>query len=124
MKTAVKNNIESIKEWFDELTTADQVEAHNIYAREQSSDDEIHSNDDDFFNTYFENRTLEAVRAVCYGEYKYTDEYVVFNGYGNLESFNNPEDHISVGEIAADILENPENYEHMIELEETEEETE
>lgn len=44
-------------------------------------------NDEDFFNTYFENRVDEAVRAVCYGDYNYTDEYVRFNAYGNLESF-------------------------------------
>lgn len=45
-------------------------------------------NDDDFFNLYFENNTIEAVRAVCYGNYKYTDEYVKFNNYGNIESYN------------------------------------
>ena len=43
-------------------------------------------NDKDFFDTYFYQDPDEAVRAVCYGDYKYTDEYVKFNGYGNLES--------------------------------------
>lgn len=29
----------------------------------------------------------DAVRAVCYGDYNYMDDYVRFNVYGNLESF-------------------------------------
>lgn len=45
-------------------------------------------NDEEFFNMYFENNVDEAVRSVCYGNYKYRDEYVKFNAYGNLESAN------------------------------------
>lgn len=45
-------------------------------------------NDDEFFEIYFGDKPLEAVRAVCYGEYNYTDEYVKFDSYGNLESCN------------------------------------
>lgn len=43
-------------------------------------------NDEDFFNTYFENKPDEAVRAAFYGDYRYMDEYVIVNGHGNLES--------------------------------------
>lgn len=43
-------------------------------------------NDEDFFNTYFDGNPMEAVRAAQYGDYNYTDDYVRFNGYGNLES--------------------------------------
>ena len=45
-------------------------------------------NDDEFFNTFFYNNPTEAVRAAYYGDYKYCDDYVRFNGYANLESFN------------------------------------
>lgn len=45
-------------------------------------------NDEDFFNIYFENKPDEAVRAVCYGNYKYTEEFVILNAYGNLVSAN------------------------------------
>ena len=45
-------------------------------------------NDEEFFNMYFENNPDEAVRCVCYGNYKYMDEYVKFNAYGNLVSAN------------------------------------
>lgn len=43
-------------------------------------------NDENFFDTYFNGRPMEAVRAASYGEYNYNDEYVKFNAYGNLES--------------------------------------
>ena len=45
-------------------------------------------NDDDFFAMTFGTNVLDAVRAVCYGDYNYSDDYVRFNAYGNLESAN------------------------------------
>jgi len=47
-----------------------------------------YENDEEFFNMFFEGRIDEAVRATYYGDYRYTDEYVRFNGYGNLDSVN------------------------------------
>ncbi|MGV3127684.1 hypothetical protein ACEE74_11910, partial [Streptococcus orisratti] len=44
-------------------------------------------NDEEFFKVYFRDDPLKAVQAVCFGEYTYSDEYVRFDGYGNLESF-------------------------------------
>ena len=49
---------------------------------------EYWNNDDDFFNTFFYNNPTEAVRSAYYGDYNYCEEYVKFNGYGNLVSFN------------------------------------
>ena len=49
---------------------------------------EYWDNDEEFFNTYFYNNPTEAVRASYYGDYNYCDDYVRFNGYGNLESAN------------------------------------
>ena len=43
-------------------------------------------NDEEFFNTYFEGKPMEAVRASYYGYYKFMDDYVKINVYGNLES--------------------------------------
>ena len=43
-------------------------------------------NCENFFDTYFNGRPMEAIRATSYGKYNYNDEYVKFNGYGNLES--------------------------------------
>lgn len=45
-------------------------------------------NDEEFFNIFFGINTMDAVRAVCFGDYRYNDEFVKFDGYGNLESVN------------------------------------
>ena len=47
----------------------------------------FYENDEDFFNTFFTDNPMEVARATFYGNYKYCDQYVRFNGYGNLESF-------------------------------------
>jgi len=124
MKNYIPKTIEDITEYLNELTTSELVIIHNEYCQSTNmNDEEIYNNDEEFFEIFFEGKVLDAVRAVSYGEYKYTDDYVLFNGYGNLESFNNPTDRVDIAAIAADILENEGNYSN-IELEEPEEETE
>lgn len=43
-------------------------------------------NDEEFFNTFFEGEPMKAVRAAVYGDYHYMNDYVKFDGYGNLVS--------------------------------------
>lgn len=43
-------------------------------------------NDEEFFETFFSHNPMEAVRASFYGDFRYADPYVRFDGYGNLES--------------------------------------
>ncbi len=45
-------------------------------------------NEEEFFNIFFGINTIDAVKAVCYGDYKFEDEFVRFNAYENLESAN------------------------------------
>ena len=47
---------------------------------------DYYENDDEFFNIFFQNNIISAVRAVSYGNYNYMDEFVRINVYGNLES--------------------------------------
>ena len=49
---------------------------------------EYWNNDEEFFNTFFYNNPTEAVRSAYYGDYNYCDNWVKFDGYGNLVSFN------------------------------------
>ena len=49
---------------------------------------EYWDNDEEFFTTFFQNDPMEAVRSSYYGDFNYCDDYVKFNGYGNLESAN------------------------------------
>lgn len=43
-------------------------------------------NDEDFFLAHYGDDLMGAVRAVCFGHYNYTDDYVRVNAYGNLDS--------------------------------------
>ena len=61
-------------------------------------------NGEDFFQTFYSNKIDEAVRAVCYGDYTYTDEYVKINTYGNLESANESDIEDEISYWAADII--------------------
>lgn len=77
---------ESIIDVLKTMETETLISIWNNYCSEQNMDDYIYNNDEDFFNEMFE-KPDDAVRAVCYGFYEYTDAYVIFNGYGNLVSF-------------------------------------
>ena len=74
----LKNDIKTLKDLVIECNSWNGgLEDYNYY-----------KNDEEFFDIYFDNKVNEAVRAVCYGNYKYTDDYVRFNAYGNLDSCN------------------------------------
>lgn len=47
---------------------------------------EYWENDEEFFNLFSHSNPMEVARAITYGEYNYTDDYVKFNAYGNLVS--------------------------------------
>lgn len=74
----------------NEMSQSDLITLNNIYASEVlgNYDNQIFNNDEEFFYTFFENSVISAVQCVCYGDFRYSDNYVKFNGYGNLESFN------------------------------------
>ena len=83
------NNYEEIKNYL--LNHVDEI--GDIIIEINSIDNsldylEYYENDDEFFNMFFPNNPTEAVRSAYYGDYNYCDKYVRFNGYGNLESFN------------------------------------
>ena len=52
---------------------------------------EYYENNEEFFDTFFYNNPMEAVRSSFYGDYHYCDNYVKFDGYGNLKSVNDYE---------------------------------
>lgn len=121
MKTTIKKTEEAVKEYISGLTDSETVSAHNQMCDNLNyPDDQIFSNDEDFFNSFFENRVLEAVRAVAYGDYNYGHDWVKFNGYGNLESTSYPNDWIDEPQLIEDIINNPDDY--YIEFEDEEEE--
>ena len=74
---------------------------------------QFYNNDEDFFDTYFNNNPYEAVRATFYGDYRFNDDYVYFNVCGNLESFNYINEFVSdsdIEDITEDIINNYSSY--------------
>lgn len=116
MKNYIKNNLEAIEEYLNGLNTESLVSTWNEYTREHDQDHEIYYNDEDFFQTFFDGRLMEAIRAISFGEYRYQDGYIHFDGYANLETTNSPEDWIDISELAEAILNNPQDF-YDIELE-------
>lgn len=100
---------EAIAEILEDMAEADLVSVWNEYAMEVG-DESIFENDEFFFSEMF-STTNEAVRAVCYGEYHYTDDYVRFNAYGNLETTNDPEEWVDITYLAEWLAEGNESVE-------------
>lgn len=64
----------------------------------------VYEFDDDFFDTYFESKE-EVARATFFGTIQnWLDEYIRFNGYGNLESLNDYQYAKELEEGADDII--------------------
>lgn len=74
----------------------------------------VFENDEEFFNTFFNNRPMEAVRSALYGRYNYNDEYVKFDGYENLESLDQWEYEELVKTHVDEVIEQFQNYKEYI----------
>lgn len=60
--------------------------------------DEVYINDEYFLDEYFSTPS-EAVLAIHFGKYKFSDQYVIFNAYGNLESADDLSDFICLSDL-------------------------
>ena len=74
-------------------------------------------NDEEFFNTFFDN-PMEAIRATYYGNYNYNDDYVKFNGYGNIDSYSEYERIEEIKDNIDDIVDNLIEYYYNIYIDE------
>lgn len=83
-----KQTIEQIVNVINEMDCTDLVQLNNEYCEAiNGMDSTIYSNDDDFLEDYFRTKA-DLARAITYGDFRYMDNWVRFDGYGNLESFN------------------------------------
>lgn len=119
------NREKFIKAIIEEINCFDNdqmVQLNNEYCDQQNCpDDQIYSNDANFFADVYGGDVMEAVRAVSYGEYNYTHDYVKFNGYGNLVTMSSvgEEDLCeSIDTIAEHVADNFHNYDHLFDLDE------
>jgi hypothetical protein len=119
------NREKFIKAIIEEINCFDNdqmVQLNNEYCDQQNyPDDQIYSNDANFFADVYGGDVMEAVRAVSYGDYNYSHDWVKLNGYGNLESMNViDEDDLceSIDTIAEEVADNFHNYDHLFDLDE------
>lgn len=95
-------SLDQIKDVLVTMETAELIEVNNIFCDLMHyHDDVIYNHDEDFYSMFFGGNPMESARAAYYGEYNYHHEYVRFNGYGNLETF----DYMTVNNLP-DILDN------------------
>jgi hypothetical protein len=73
----------------DDMTELELMDLNNTYCQSANiHDSEIYMNDEETLEMFFGNNILRAIQATQYGKYNYHDKYIIFNGYGNLDSFN------------------------------------
>jgi hypothetical protein len=114
---------EVFDEKFHELTASERIAIFNEYCYEHGdADNAIHSFDEEFFETYFSD-PMEAARATFFGEIQsWSDEYIRFNAYGNLESLSEYDALKEIEDYLEEIFEHPDTWDDYIEDEEDEDE--
>ena len=117
---------EVFEEKFKELSIGERLSIFNTYCIEHGDpDDQIYSFDEEFFNVYFENNPMEAVRSAFFGKIEsWNDEYIKFNAYGNLESMSEYEVLGEIDYYLEEIFDNPDTWEYYIDNEEDDEDNE
>lgn len=71
---------------WNECSSSEKVNMFKDYCSYYGCDDEFFNFDDEFFDIFFAEKPMEAARATCFGNVTWSDPYIKFNGYGNLES--------------------------------------
>lgn len=113
-------DVEKIYEYLEHFGDIDDeddhewLHLHNTYCRETNRfDDEIYENDEYFFETFFQGSNFDLVQRIFFGDYNFSDEYVRFNGYANLETLHGRDlhDHIDKEAIIEWVLE--EGYQYV-----------
>ena len=115
--------VEAIKDAIEQMDSRGLFELNNRYCESADYlDNFICENDDSFFQLFSD---VEHFAKVVSGNYYYYHRYVIFNGYGNLESF----DRVTIGDLvdypatmAEYIAENWHEFSDLFDIEEEEEE--
>src|SRR5690554_4352880 len=107
----MKNTVRNIEDYLKDLDDSELLSINREYLENINDlDNDIYGNDEEFFEIFFQDKLMDAVKAISFGEYRYSDAYVKFNGYANLETTNYLEDFIDTSELAEYIHENPEDF--------------
>jgi hypothetical protein len=109
--TTIKTRDELIQDLMIEIKEMDSSEIFDLNNRfcdsANYSCDELFINDEEFFEMFFL-KAIDAVRAVHFGDYNWSHDFVMFDGYGNLQSYsyldynNLPDMPLNIAEYVAD----------------------
>lgn len=119
MNTTTTTTKQKVIELINSMDNGELINLNNEYCQSAHYfDSEIYENDEDFFATFFANDTLRAIQATQFGDYRYHDNWVTFNGYGNLDSFNAVIDNLceSIETMAEYIIYNSEDFSQFDEI--------
>ena len=96
---------DALASFVDDLDDKHLVSLWNEHCLDGRMDDFIYLNDEDFFIENF-NNPYDVVQRIHFGDYRYNDVYVIFNGYANLESFSDPEEKVYKPELVEWLVDN------------------
>lgn len=107
------NNVKTYQDFLiDKLNEIEDSDLLTIYNQVLNDHDYIFDNtNEEPLNSLFSS-PIEAIKAVCYGNYKYMSPYAKIAGDGNLESIYNLKDAIFIDELAENIV--YQNYDYFI----------
>jgi hypothetical protein len=93
---------------YENLDDSEKVSLWNEYCQEsKGGEDQIFEFDEEFFEMCFSgSNPMEVARAASFGSLNWSDDYIKFNGYGNLESFDSPIDEIDEDELLEWLIDN------------------
>ena len=115
---------EAFEERFNDLTLEEKVTIYNQYCDEYGNSDKwLSTFDEEFFEQYFTD-PMEAASATFFGNVKsWSDEYIRFNAYGNLESLSDFDVKKEIEGYIEEIYKHPDTWSDYIEDEEDEKST-
>ena len=110
----MKPTKDNILQWLNTRYDNELVYIFNQYAGNISHEPiEFFVDPDYFFNEIF-STPADAARAVYAGNVSYNDRFIIFNGYGNLQSFDDPAKYLEsrglLDDLAEAIAEDPDAY--------------
>jgi antirestriction protein len=91
--------------------TPDWLDLHNQYCDNAGySDDRIYEFDEEFFETYFSGKVMDAVQKAVFGDINWGHNHITFDGYGNFKSIADLDNFIDKDTIIQHIMENEQDY--------------
>lgn len=116
------SRLDQFKEAWSELSVTEQCDIFREFQRENCDEEEWYNFDEEFFEIFFQDNPIEAVRAWHYGgDNSWTDDYIKFNAYGNLVTGTEYDIAHDAEYYLNEMYEYPELWEDYIELEDDEE---